>query len=195
MGLTTILRGFKIPVAILDRFLEANNVEPTYGYPPFYSQSELDPASKFLRAKVDAVASQTKTQMFIPQKEGEIQSTYAYIAYAWVVAYAQRQIDLPKDLPDRAPPGFADLRREILGYANDGDEEALQVKRLEEEQEDPTIALFIVMTERDFPLRLYPRKSDMRCDRCDETNFEDWPQRNAHRKEVHGCVNSDLPEF
>ncbi|KAH6839574.1 hypothetical protein B0I37DRAFT_386757 [Chaetomium sp. MPI-CAGE-AT-0009] len=196
MGVTTILRGFKIPIAILDRFLEANSVVATYGYPPFYDQPELDAGSIFLRAKVDAVAGQTKTRIFVPRKEGQIASTYAYVAYAWVMAYAQRQLDLPEDLPDRAPPGFADLRREILSYANDGQEETLQVKRLEEEQKDPTAALFIVVADtREYPLGLYPRKSDMRCDRCDEANFEEWNQRDAHRVEVHGCVHPDLPEF
>lgn len=46
MGLVTALRGFKIPVAILDRFLEANRVEPTHGNPPFYHRSEPDPGSR-----------------------------------------------------------------------------------------------------------------------------------------------------
>lgn len=159
MGLTAILRGFKIPVAILDRFLEANGVEPTYGYPPFYARTELDAGSKFLREKIAAVAGQTRTRIFIPQKQGHLQSTYAYITYAWVTAYAQRQLNLPEDLPGRAPPGFADLRSELLAYTNGEEEESLQVKRLEEGREDPTAALFIIVAdERDYPLRLYPRK-------------------------------------
>jgi hypothetical protein len=159
MGLTTILRGFKIPIVILDRFLEANSVEATYGNPPFYARPELDAGSKFLREKVDAIAGQTRTRIFIPEKQREIQSTYAYIAYAWVPPYAQRQLDLLEDLPERAPPGFADLRNELLGYSNGGAEETLQINRSEEGQGDPTAALFIVVSdERNYPLRLYPRK-------------------------------------
>lgn len=121
MGLTTTLRGVKIPVAILDRFLAANRVEPTYGIPPFYARAELDAGFRFLRAKVDAVAEQTKTCIFMPEKEGRIQAAYTHIACAWVAAYAQRQLDLLDDLPDRAPPNFVDLRRELLGYANAGE--------------------------------------------------------------------------
>lgn len=32
MGLTTIVRSFKVPVAVLDRFFESNSVMPTFGY-------------------------------------------------------------------------------------------------------------------------------------------------------------------
>jgi hypothetical protein len=170
--LITALRGFKVPVAILDRFLEANGVEPTYGYPPFYYNTtwdgeshhyhtELrDDGSKFLRAKADAAGgSPTNTRIFVPQAEGQPRSTYAYVAYAWVMVYAQRRLDLVEELPDRAPPGFAELRTEILGCADGGELETLQVKRLEEEGEDPTAALYVIqMYERSYPLGLYARK-------------------------------------
>lgn len=46
--LITVLRGFKIPVAVLDRFLEANRAEPTDDHPPFYHRSEPDAGSKLL---------------------------------------------------------------------------------------------------------------------------------------------------
>jgi hypothetical protein len=170
--LITALRGFKVPVSILDRYLEAHGVEPTYGYPPFYYNTtwdgqshhyhtELqDDGSKFLRAKVDAIAgSPTNTRIFVPQAEGQPRSTHAYVAYAWVMVYAQRRLDLAEELPNRAPPGFAGLRSEILGYADGGELETLQVKRLEEEGDDPTAALYVVkMYERSYPLELYSRK-------------------------------------
>jgi hypothetical protein len=159
MGLTTVLRGFKIPVAILDRFLEANRVEPTGGYPPYYNRSELDAGSIFLRAKVDATAGHTRTRIFMPQREGQSHATYAYVAYAWVMVDAQYKLDLLEDLPDRAPPGFAELRNELLGYADGGEEETFQVKRLDEGPGDPTAALFVVVNdERYYSLGLFPRK-------------------------------------
>ena len=43
--LITVLRGFKNPVAVLDRFLEASRVEPTDDHLPFYHRSEPDAGS------------------------------------------------------------------------------------------------------------------------------------------------------
>lgn len=175
VGPITVLRGFKIPVAILDRFLEANNAEPTYGNPPWYHRTELDAGSWFLRDKLDAAAAgagaggtittNNNTRIFIPQMRGELDSTYAYVAFAWVMVYAQRKIELADELADRAPPGFAELRREMLGYADGGsDVEMLRVRRLEEGGgegggEDPAAALFVVVAEqRMYSFQHFPRK-------------------------------------
>jgi hypothetical protein len=160
MGLPTVIRGFKIPVAILDRFLEVNRVEPTLGYPPYYNRPELDAGSVFLRAKVDAIAgSHNKTRIFMPQKEGQSHATYAYVAYAWVMVDAQYKLDLLEDLPDRAPPGFAELRSELLGYADGGELETFQVKRLDEGPGDPTAALFVIVNDERYYLpALFARK-------------------------------------
>lgn len=160
MGLTTLLRGFKVPVAVLDRFLETNHVEPTYGNTPSYHHRELDAGSKFLRTKLDATAGDNKPRIFIPQIEAQQRSAYAYIAYAWVMIYAQRKIDLAEDLPDRAPLGFAQLRSEILGFANGGKEETLQVERLRGgDGEDPTAALFVVVADdKPYSLAQFPRR-------------------------------------
>jgi hypothetical protein len=70
------------------------------------------------------------------------------------MVFGQRKINLAADLPDRAPPGFAELRREILGFAEEGEEPLLQVAGMqgEEEGEDPASSLFIVLNDnRDFP--------------------------------------------
>jgi hypothetical protein len=160
MGLTAILRGFKVPVAVLDRFLKANHVEPTYGYTPSYYRPELDAGSSFLRTKLATVTGDSNTRIFIPQVEGESKSAYAYVAYAWVMIYAQRKLDLAEELPNRAPPGFSELRSEILGFANAGDEvEMLQVRRLEAEGEDPAAALFVVVADdQPYSMARFPRK-------------------------------------
>ncbi|KAK3898312.1 hypothetical protein C8A05DRAFT_19078 [Staphylotrichum tortipilum] len=181
MGLVTTLRDFKVPLAILDRFLETNGVEPTYGNPPFYHRSEPDPGSKFLRDKLHAAAGDIKTQIFMPELQGELESTYAYVAYAWVMLYAQRQLKPAEELPDRAPPGFSELRSEILGHTDGEDVETLQVRRLEEGGGDPAAALFVIVADR----RLYSFQSDLRCDRCDVI-VDRWELRQAHRWEVHG---------
>ncbi len=159
MGLVTALRGFKIPLAILDRFLEANGVEPTYGNPPFYDRSEPEPGSKSLRNKLHATAGENKTQIFIPELRGEQESTYAYVAYAWVMIYAQRQLEPADELPDQAPPGFAELRAEVLGHANWKDDvETLQVKRLEEGGGDPAAGMFVIVADRKLVQKISPGK-------------------------------------
>jgi hypothetical protein len=77
MGLTAILRGFKVPIAILDHFLESNGVRQTYGSPPIYDRlpfpgskdrSTLDPQSAFLRTKLPD--HDNATRFFIPHRQG-----------------------------------------------------------------------------------------------------------------------------
>jgi hypothetical protein len=43
------------------------------------------------------------------------------------MVFGQCQIDLVAELPAEAPPGFAELRREILGFVGEGEEGMLQV--------------------------------------------------------------------
>ncbi|KAK4245708.1 hypothetical protein C7999DRAFT_33923 [Corynascus novoguineensis] len=147
MGLTVILRGFKVPIAVLDRFLASNGVEETNGTPPrlFYLPGECT--------------------------TDHARSTYGYVAYAYIMVYSQRMIDHPRDLPEQAPPSFAELRREILGF--------LQVRGVQgAEGKVGANLLFIVVTdEREFPLegtfmRQLP-KSDLRCNCCTAI-FDYW---------------------
>ena len=161
MGLTTILRGFKVPIAILDRFLESNGVRQTYGFPPIYDRlplpgskdgSTLDPQSAFLRTKLPNHANATR--IFIPNRQGMSRSTHAYIAYTYVMVFGQRQIDLAAELPADAPPGFAELRREILGFVGKGEERMLQVAGMQAGEEGgyPASGLFVVVTDqREYP--------------------------------------------
>jgi hypothetical protein len=169
MGLTTILRGFKVPVAVLDRFFESNGVTPTFGYPPTYDRIQLpgdehfptqDPQPAFLRAKLAATpagAANThnqNTHIFIPNRKGLAMSTHAYVSYAYVMVLGQRQLDVAGELPDKAPPGFAELRSEILGFAKEDEEELLRVPGMQPvgEGQDPTSMLFVVLTdERGYP--------------------------------------------
>ncbi|KAK3933484.1 hypothetical protein QBC46DRAFT_434350 [Diplogelasinospora grovesii] len=176
MGITTILRGFKVPVSVLDLFLRANGVMETWGSPPFYDR-DLDEPSTLLRAKMGT--GDTKTRLFIPYRMGQQRSTFAYIAYDWVMVFAQRKINLAEELADRAPPGFEELRKEIMGFASEG----LQASG----QEEDLTGFFVITTdEQDYVFaEPYMRKSDLRCDQCDAT-FVDWFKRQQHRRDVHG---------
>ncbi len=163
MGLTTILRGFKIPVAVLDRFLEANGIKPTFGYAPIYDfpalpgadRPALDAESAFLRSRV---GGDNQTRIFVPNRQGVARSTHAYVAYAYVMVLSQRKIKLAADLPDRPPPGFGELRREVLGFATAEEQPLLDVAGMqpeeEDEGEDPAGLLFVVVTDdREYPYR------------------------------------------
>ncbi|KAK4233795.1 hypothetical protein C8A03DRAFT_47736 [Achaetomium macrosporum] len=204
MGLTAILRGFKVPIAVLDRFLVSNGVEETYGIPPSLlrvpgsSVPPLDPQATFLRAKLAAAGDANSTaRIFIPQKQGQAPSSYGYVAYAYVMVFSQRRIDLAGELPDQAPPGFAELRREILACAEEGEQALLQVAGMHGgEGEDDASLLYIVLTdEREFPFsRPFMRESDLRCDHCAAV-FDHWFDLQDHRSDVHGVkVLNLLPD-
>lgn len=121
VSLTAIIRGFRVPVAVLDRFLVANGLTESEDYAPFY-HGDLDDASKLLRAKVGGSSSSSssdnnKTRLFIPYRTSRHHSPFAYVAYDWLFVHAQRKLHLPEELPNTVPGGFAALRDEILGFA------------------------------------------------------------------------------
>ncbi|KAK4134913.1 hypothetical protein BT67DRAFT_433729 [Trichocladium antarcticum] len=91
IGLTTILRGFKVPIAILDRFLASNGAEETWGAAPSLIPNvrsngiPLDPSSGYyLRTTLAAAGdSNSAARIFIPSRLGAALCTYAYVAYAY----------------------------------------------------------------------------------------------------------------
>jgi hypothetical protein len=66
MSTTTVLRGFKVPLPVLNAFLLANNIDESErlcsGTPPFYDK--VDEVTTLLRNKVDS--EDTKIRIFIP---------------------------------------------------------------------------------------------------------------------------------
>jgi len=88
VGPTTILRGFKVSVAVLDTFLAvaANHVDETYGKPPFYQKyRDNDPISVLLYTEVTAaggIASKNRFRVIIPSREGNNESSLATQQYA-----------------------------------------------------------------------------------------------------------------
>ena len=107
IGITTILRGFKVPLPILNAFLLANNINESEvlcrGIPPFYDYDSVDKVTMLLRNKVGN--GDTKTQIFVPSRMGFNFAPSAYIAYNWTVVFAQRRLG-PTDLDDSPPPGL-----------------------------------------------------------------------------------------
>ncbi|KAK4244290.1 hypothetical protein C7999DRAFT_35333 [Corynascus novoguineensis] len=135
MGLTTLLRGFKVPIALLDRHPASHGVEQRERIPPhIYAAGAwtvdaptlpaLDPQSDLDPASLETV------RLFIPYRGGWSRSAYGYVAYAFVMVYVQRHVELAAELPEHAPPGFAELRREILACADAGEEDALRAARM-----------------------------------------------------------------
>jgi hypothetical protein len=76
MVLTVILRGFRVPVTLLDRFLEANGWHATYGH----VEGQLDAESAFLCSKLAGAGYSNQARLFISQKEGHARAVHAYVA-------------------------------------------------------------------------------------------------------------------
>ncbi|KAH6880532.1 hypothetical protein B0T10DRAFT_551731 [Thelonectria olida] len=198
MGSTTILRGFKVSVAALDAFLDANGADGTYGAPPFYEDHpDKDELSKLLYRKIieaGGTAIKDNFRVMIPSREGHNLSTIAYVTYTWVTIYAQREIQLTEDLPEEVPKGFEELRTEILSY-ND----SVSIAPQEKIKDDGKMGLYVVYTYEIrglyTPQELLDRYKDPQtCDYCDavfrhsETTELDsvWKNRQLHRMKVHG---------
>lgn len=116
---TTILRGFKVPVVVLDAFLIANGVDETSGYPPL--ERGASNICTLLHTKMGS--SNYHACVVIPQHEAFNNSDMAYVAYSWVKVFAQRELRLHEELPEEVPTAFNTLRQEILGFSseiNDG---------------------------------------------------------------------------
>lgn len=111
-----ILRGLKVRVSVLDRFLCANHVDETFGIPPFYDV-DPDKQSRLLRSK----ARDTRTRIFVPSIVDHGASNFAYVAYTWEMIYAQKEISLDQQLPENPPEGWDALKDEILSFSHDID--------------------------------------------------------------------------
>lgn len=70
LGSTTILRGFKISITLLDAFLASNCVPETFGTPPYYcDHPDNDSISKLLYSKITeagGTADKARFRVMIP---------------------------------------------------------------------------------------------------------------------------------
>lgn len=125
LGSTTLLRGFKVSITLLDAFLAANCVPETFGTPPFCrDHPHHDSISKLLYSRFRALggsrdADPARFRLVIPSRAPYNASRVAYVTYVWVTVYAHREVDLDGDLRAEPPEGFEELRQEILS-AGDG---------------------------------------------------------------------------
>ncbi len=85
----------------------------------------------------------------MPNKEDMARATHAYVSYAYLSVFSQRQIDVTAELPDKTPPGFAKLRSGILGFAREDEEGLLRVAGMQpaEEEQDLAGMLFLVVSD------------------------------------------------
>lgn len=123
LGSTTLLRGFKVSISVLDAFLAANCVPETFGTPPFHrDHPDNDSISKLLYSRITEItgtsADQNLFRVVIPSRAPYNASRVAYVTYAWATVYAHREVDLENDLPAAVPEGFEDLRQEILSHGD-----------------------------------------------------------------------------
>lgn len=124
LGSTTLLRGFKVSISILDAFLAANRVPETFGTPPFYrDHPDNDSISKLLysritEAEAEGTTDKDRFRVVIPSRAPYNASRVAYVTYAWATVYAHMEVDLENDLPAVLPEGFEDLRQEILSHGD-----------------------------------------------------------------------------
>ncbi|KAK3935030.1 hypothetical protein QBC46DRAFT_398448 [Diplogelasinospora grovesii] len=212
MGSTTILRGFKVSVAVLDAFLTANGLDESRGTPPFYHEHpDKDPISALLYKKIVSNAAgaaaaaggsttssidKNKFRVMMPSREG-LPSFVAYVTYAWFTVYAHRELRMDEDLPAEIPAGFEELRKEILSFA-DPSRGIPETEKIGEEEGH--MGLFVVYTHDirgDYwPPWVYERNTGpFICDQCDAvfTGTISWNVRQDHRIEVHGVKESRDP--
>lgn len=108
-----IIRGLKVDIRVLDRFLYHNGCHLTHGYPPFYDK-DPDEFSMLLRSRLSG--SNTRTILFIPARKDHNESNFGYIAWAYEMVYAQREVRPEEDLPADPPEGWDALKNEILSF-------------------------------------------------------------------------------
>lgn len=116
--LVAIIRGLKVHVRVLDKFLDSNGCHKTFGCPPFYNE-EPDEFSILLRSKFSG--NNMSTCLFIPAKMTHDRSKFGYIAWAYEMVYAQREVLPEENLPAEPPGGWDGLRNGILSFSTSED--------------------------------------------------------------------------
>lgn len=113
-----IIRGLKVHIRVLDIFLYNNGCHNTKGYPPFYEE-DPDEFSTLLRTRLRG--NNARTRLFIPARTDHNQSKFGYIAWAYEMIYAQKEVCFEEDLPADPPEGWGALKNEILSFSTSED--------------------------------------------------------------------------
>ncbi|KAG8165847.1 hypothetical protein KVR01_004399 [Diaporthe batatas] len=170
-----IIRGLKVHIRVLDRFLYNNGCHDTKGYPPFYEE-DPDEFSTLLRSRLSG--NNSRTRLFIPARTDNDQSKFGYVAWAYNMVYAQKEVRLEEDLPMDPPEGWDALKDEILSFSTSED------TTLEAFGHGKTGIFVIVCEERSYtPLSIHQRPSH--CDQC-EAVLDSFIDRQSHRIMEHG---------
>lgn len=141
----TALRGFRVRLSTLDKFLVANGKVhgAENGFAPLYHFEKPegpDEISALLRAKAGGGSG---ILYVVPAAEGHDITPYVYVAYQYRHVYSQLRIT-PQDPPEQPIPAeFEQLRQEILGYKASAGDGASQGA----DEEDGAMGLYIVYTE------------------------------------------------
>ncbi|KAJ4397049.1 hypothetical protein N0V93_001273 [Gnomoniopsis smithogilvyi] len=201
LGSTTLLRGFKVSISVLDAFLAANCVPETFGTPPFHrDHPDNDSISKLLFSKITEygpAAVKNQFRVVIPSRAPYNASRIAYVTHAWATVYAHREVDLENDLPAAVPEGFEDLRQEILSHG-DGVNGVKDTEKIPDEGKMGVYMVYTFEIRGSFtPSELLDRKKTRQvCDQCNAT-FEDphhaFGMRQKHRILAHGSKEGTNP--
>ncbi|KAH6894461.1 hypothetical protein B0T10DRAFT_536619 [Thelonectria olida] len=203
MNAVTVLRGFRVSVATLDAFLEANGIVETLGAPRyFHKHPDDDPVSVLLYNKIVKAGGpedKNKFRVVTPLRRGVDLSRVAYVTYAWLCVYAHLELNLEQQLPEEIPKGFEALREGILSFAK---EEPLDINKIPNEGKMGTYMVFTGDPYGTyFPQEMEDRtKTPQHCDVCHMTfdnRREAFALRQEHRIEVHGSKEGlgPLPEL
>lgn len=117
--LIAIIRGLKVHIRVLDKFFNNNGCHKTYGCPPSYDKEDPDEFSALLRSKLSS--QDTTVRLLIPWRTAHGRSSFGYIAWAYEMVYAQREVLLDDTLPVSPPEGWDTLRDEILSFSTSKD--------------------------------------------------------------------------
>lgn len=142
-----IVRGLKVHIRVLDEFLDNNGCNTTHGFPPFY-ENDPDEFTTLLRSRLGG--NGLRTRLFIPKREDHNNSKFGYIAWAYEMVYAQKEVCLDEDLPPNPPEGWESLKTDILSFSTSQD------AKLEASGHGKTGVFIIVCEERSY----YPPSMD-----------------------------------
>ncbi|KAH8783211.1 hypothetical protein F5883DRAFT_404722 [Diaporthe sp. PMI_573] len=169
-----IIRGLKVRIRVLDRFLYSNGCHDTEGIPPFYEENP-DEFSTLLRSKLSR--NNTSTRLFVPTRMSHNRSNFGYIAWAYEMVYAQREVLLEESLPLQPPEGWESLKNETISFSASEDE-------IWEASGHGKTGVFVVVCDDKgyIPPSIDQRPSH--CEQC-EAMFDSYIDRQSHRRTEH----------
>lgn len=113
-----IIRGLKVDIRVLDRFLYNNGCHRTHSCPPFYDK-DPDEFSPLLRSRLGG--NNARTRLFIAARTDHNRSSFVYITWAYEMVYAQKEVRPQEDLPADPPEKWDALKNENISFTGSKD--------------------------------------------------------------------------